>query len=282
MSTLRVVLLGDICGPAGRSVFQKHSAALRSRYEADALIVNGENSAATGKGITSRIMHFFKHNGVNVVTSGNHIWAQREIYAYLKEHKDLLRPANFPSGCPGVGVTTFEVGQYTIGVMNLQARTFMREFVNCPFRTADSILTYLAPKTNIILVDFHGEASSEKMGLAYYLDGKVSAVVGTHTHVLTADERILPGGTAYITDLGMAGSLNSMIGMKKESIIHHLITQMPTKFEVDTSPPMILTGVCVEIDTTTGKALRIEAIKIIDEDIHLDETDEYAEKKHHN
>ncbi len=280
MSTVRVVLLGDICGPAGRAVFQKHSASVRSRYKADALIVNGENSASTGKGITSRIMHFFKHNGVNVVTSGNHIWAQREIYSYLKEHKDLLRPANFPSGCPGVGVTTFEVGQYTVGVINLQARTFMREFVSCPFKTADSLLTYLKTKTNIILVDFHGEASSEKMGLAYYLDGQVSAVVGTHTHVLTADERILPGGTAYITDLGMAGSLNSMIGMKKESIIHNLITQMPVKFEVDIKPPMSMTGVCIEIDTDSGKALSIESIRIIDEDIHLDEADEYAEKRH--
>ncbi len=114
--------------------FKSTVPALRRRYKADALIVNGENSASTGKGITSRIMHFFKHNGVNVVTSGNHIWAQREIYNYLKEHKDLLRPANFPSGCPGVGVTTFEVGQYTVGVINLQARTFMREFVSCPFQ----------------------------------------------------------------------------------------------------------------------------------------------------
>ena len=162
MSTLRVLFLGDICGPAGRAIFQKHSASLREKYKADALLVNGENSASNGKGITSRIMHFFKHNGVNVVTSGNHIWAQREIYSYLKEHKDLLRPANFPAGCPGYGVTTFDVGQYTIGVINLQARTFMREFVSCPFRTADSLLTYLKTKTNIILVDFHGEATSEK------------------------------------------------------------------------------------------------------------------------
>lgn len=278
-NTLRVALLGDICGPAGRAIFQKHSASLRAQYRADALIVNGENSASTGRGITSRIMHFFKHNGVNVVTSGNHIWAQREIYGYLKEHKDLLRPANFPSGCPGVGVTTFEVGSHTVGVINLQARTFMREFVGCPFKTADSLLTYLKPKTSTILVDFHGETSSEKMGLAYYLDGQVSAVVGTHTHVLTADERILPGGTAYITDLGMAGALNSMIGMKKEPIIHHLITQMPVKFEVDISSPFILTGVCVEINTLSGKAISIEPIKIIDADIVLDERDEFAERR---
>lgn len=277
--SVRVLLLGDVCAAPGRAMFQKYSAQLREQYKADALIVNGENSASNGKGITSRIMHFFKHNGAQVVTSGNHIWAQKEIYQYLKDHKDLLRPANFPSGCPGVGVTTFEVGSVTIGVINLQARTFMREFVNCPFRTADSLLTYLKPRTNIILVDFHGEATSEKMGLAYYLDGQVSAVVGTHTHVLTNDERILPGGTAYITDLGMAGALNSMIGMKKEPILHNLITQMPVKFEVETQGPMHLTGVCVEIDISTGKALSIEPIKVIDYDIQIDTVDEYAERR---
>ncbi len=281
MSVLSVLLLGDVCAAPGRAIFQKHIARLREQYKADAVIVNGENSASTGKGITSRIVHFFKHHGVNVITSGNHIWAQKEIYGYLQEHRDLLRPANFPTGCPGVGVTTFEVRGVTVGVINLQARTFMREFVNCPFRTAESLITYLRPKTNVILVDFHGEASSEKMGLAYFLDGQVSAVVGTHTHVLTADERILPGGTAYITDLGMAGSLNSMIGMKKEPIIQHLITQMPIRFEVDGTPPLVLSGVCVRIDTESGKALSIELIKVIDSDIHLDTHDEFAEKRHY-
>lgn len=278
-STLRILMLGDICGPAGRAIFQKHSAELKKKYRADALIVNGENSASNGKGITSRIMHFFKHHGVNVVTSGNHIWAQREIYHYLKEHKDLLRPANFPSECPGTGVTTFEVAGITVGVINVQARTFMREFVACPFRTADSLLTYLKSQTNIIVVDFHGETTSEKMAMGYYLDGRVSGVVGTHTHVMTADARILPGGTAYITDLGMSGALNSMIGMKKESIIHNYLTQMPVKFEVDISAPMILTGVCIEVDVATGKALGIEPVKVIDEDIHLDTHDEFAEKR---
>ncbi len=281
MSMLTVLLLGDICAAPGRAIFQKHIARLREKYAADAVIVNGENSASTGKGITSRIMHFFKHHGVNVVTSGNHIWAQKEVYAYLNEHKDLLRPANFPTGCPGVGVTTFQAGNVTVGVINLQARTFMREFVNCPFRTAESLLTYLKPRTNIILVDFHGEATSEKLGLAYFLDGQVSVVVGTHTHVITADERILPGGTAYITDLGMAGSLNSMIGMKKEPIIQHMITQMPIRFEIDASPPLVMTGVCVRIDTSTGKAESIEPIKVIDNDIHLDAHDEFSEKRHY-
>lgn len=279
MGLLKILMLGDICAAPGRAIFQKYSAHLKQHYGADALIVNGENSASTGKGITSRIMKFFKHHGVDVVTSGNHIWAQREIYQYLKEHTDLLRPANFPTGCPGGGVTTFVVGSTTVGVINLQARTFMREFVACPFRTAESILTYLKPRTNIILVDFHGEASSEKMGLAYYLEGKVSAVVGTHTHVLTHDARILPGGTAYITDLGMAGAFNSMIGMKKEPIISHMITQMPIRFEVETEGPMILSGVCISINAETGKAEEIETIKIVDETIILDGHDEFDERK---
>ncbi len=279
MGILKVILLGDICAAPGRAMFQKYSAQLKKQYGADALIVNGENSASNGRGITSRIMHFFKHNGANVVTSGNHIWASKEIYSYLKEHKDLLRPANFPSSCPGVGMTTFEVGPTTVGVINLQARTFMREFVNDPFLTADSLLTYLKTRTKVILVDFHGETTSEKMGLAYYLDGRVSAVVGTHTHVQTADARILPGGTAYITDLGMAGALNSMIGMKKEPIIQQYITQMPVKFEVDTEGPFIMSGICVSINTETGKALKVEPFRVIDHEIQLTEPDEYAEKR---
>ena len=224
MSVLKVLLLGDVCGAPGRAVFQKHSAQLRQQYGADALIVNGENSATNGRGITSKIMHFFKHNGVDIVTSGNHIWKQREIYAYLNQHRDLLRPANFPSQCPGVGVTTFQVRQYTVGVINLQGRTFMREHVSCPFRAAESLLLYLKPKTNIILVDFHAETTSEKKGMGLFLDGQVSAVVGTHTHVLTGDAYVLPQGTAYITDLGMAGALNSMIGMKKGPVLKHILT----------------------------------------------------------
>jgi metallophosphoesterase (TIGR00282 family) len=278
MSVLKVLILGDICAAPGRAIFQKHIAALKLHYGSDALIVNGENSASTGKGITSRIMKFFKHHGVNVVTSGNHIWAQREIYSYLKENTDLLRPANFPSGCPGVGVTTFDVRGFTIGVINLQARTFMRELVGCPFKTAESLLTYLKPRTNMIIVDFHGEATSEKMGLAYFLEGKVSAVVGTHTHVLTHDARILPGGTAYITDLGMAGALNSMIGMKKEPLITQMITQMPIRFEVETRGPMILTGACISIDTFTGKAIAIEPVKVVDDTLQIADTDEFEER----
>lgn len=271
MSNIRILFLGDAVGVPGRTMVQKHLAHLKREYKIDFAIVNGENSASDGRGITSRIVRFFRHVGIDIVTSGNHIWAKKDIYQYLTENKDLLRPANFPNMCPGVGVTTVSYKDYVIGIINLQARTFMREQVSCPFKAADSILTYLKTKTNIILVDFHGEATSEKLGLAYYLDGQISALVGTHTHVQTADERILPGGTAYITDLGMSGALNSMIGMKKETVIQQLITQMPVKFIVDTQGPMVLTGVWIEIDTKTGKAVRIERVKVIDADLKIDE-----------
>lgn len=268
MSSIRILLLGDVVGAPGCAMLQKHLPKLKAEYKIDGVIVNGENSA-DGKGITSKLMHFFKHSGVDIVTTGNHIWQKKEVFQYLNDNKDLLRPANFPNGCPGVGVTTFTCNGFTVGVINLQARVFMRELVSCPFRAADSILTYLKTRTNIILVDFHGETTSEKMGLAYYLDGQISALVGTHTHVPTADARILPKGTAYVTDLGMAGALNSMIGMKKEPIIQSMITQMPTKFEVENEGPMFMSGVWVEVDTQTGKARRIERIYLVDEDIRI-------------
>ena len=269
MSRLRVLFFGDIVGKTGRMLFQKYSARIRQELEVDALIVNGENSSH-GRGVTSRVMKFFKDNGVDVVTSGNHIWHNKEIYPYLDSNKDLLRPANYPSDCQGVGVTTFSCKGKEIAIINLQGRTFMRDVVECPFQAAKSILTYLKDKTNIIFVDFHAEATSEKLGLAYFLDGKISGIVGTHTHVQTADERILPGGTAYITDLGMAGSLNSMIGMLKEPIIRRFITQMPVRFSVDTQPPFILSGVYIDVDTDTGKALEIKRIQIIDDEMQVD------------
>ncbi|MGB8467814.1 MAG: TIGR00282 family metallophosphoesterase [Candidatus Babeliales bacterium] len=267
MKTVRIMMLGDAVGTPGCAMFQKHVSHLKEKYAIDAIIVNGENSAPNGKGITSRVMQFFKHNGANVVTSGNHIWQQKDILSYFDTHTDLVRPENFPTECPGSGVTTFAISGVTIGVLNLQGRVFMRELLSCPFKAADSALTYLRSRTNIIVVDMHAETSSEKTAMAYHLDGRVSAVVGTHTHVQTADEQILPKGTAYITDLGMAGALHSMIGMKKEPIIQQLITQMPTKFTVETEGPFVMSGVWIEIDVDSGKAKRIERIRIIDNEL---------------
>ncbi|MDP3889270.1 MAG: TIGR00282 family metallophosphoesterase [bacterium] len=266
MGTLRVLFIGDIVGITGRAMFQKHIDRIRQMYSIDAVIVNGENSAH-GRGITSRIAKFYKHNGVDVITTGNHVWHKREIYSYLDQHKDILRPANFPSGAPGVGVTTFTCKDQNIGVINLQGRVFMRDMLDCPFRTAETLLLYLQDKTKLIFVDFHAEATSEKQGLAFFLDGKVSGVFGTHTHVQTADERILPKGTAYISDLGMVGSYNSMLGMKKEPIISHFLTQLPVKFEVETDMPVIMCGAWVEVDVQTGKALKIERVRILDNNV---------------
>jgi metallophosphoesterase (TIGR00282 family) len=272
---LRILFLGDVVGPLGRAMVQKHLPHLCKEYQIDGVIANGENSA-DGKGITPRLVKFFRHCGVDVVTSGNHIWAKKEIYSYLSENKDLLRPANFPSGCPGVGVTTFTTASgFVVGVINLQGRVFMHQLVDCPFRAAESILTYVKTKSKIVFVDFHAETSSEKMALGYFLDGKVSGVVGTHTHVQTADERILPQGTAFITDLGMAGSLNSMIGMQTSPILNNFLTQMPHKFVVDIKPPALLTGAWIEVDPQTGMALDIQRIRIVDEAVHVN--DEHAD-----
>jgi metallophosphoesterase (TIGR00282 family) len=269
---LRILFLGDVVGPLGMAMVQKHIDGIRKEHQIDAVIANGENSA-DGKGITSRIVKFFKHNNVDVITTGNHIWAKKEIYNYLAENKDLLRPANFPSACPGVGATTFTTASgQVVGIINLQGRVFMHQHVDCPFRAAESILTYLKTKTNIIFVDFHAETTSEKIGMGFFLDGKVSGVVGTHTHVQTADERILPKGTAFITDLGMAGALNSMLGMQVGPILNTFLTQMPNKFIVEQYPPAILCGAWIEVDSS-GRAIDIRRIKIVDNDIQV--TEEY-------
>lgn len=270
MGNIRILCIGDVVGVTGRTMFQKHIDQIREKYAIDGIIVNGENSAH-GRGISSRIVRFFKHNGVNVITSGNHIWYNKEIYSYLASANDLLRPANYPRSAPGVGVTTFECAGHVVGVLNLQGRVFMRDHIDCPFRAAESAISFLQHKTNTIIIDFHAEATSEKIALAYFLDGKISGLFGTHTHVQTADERILPGGTAYISDVGMVGSLNSMLGMKKEQIIEHFLTQLPVKFVVEHSAPILLNAVVMEIDTATGRATKIERISLLDQDIHITE-----------
>ena len=267
--TVRVLILGDLIGTTGRTMLQKHIKSLQEQHKIDMTIVNGENSNTNGRGITARIAKSLKHNGVDVITTGNHIWDQRDIYEYLATHTDIIRPANFPSECPGKGVTTFNCAGVEVAVVNLQGRVFMKEDLDCPFKTIDSILTYLQHKTNIIIVDMHAETTAEKLALGYYLDGKVSCVVGTHTHVPTADERVLPHGTAYVTDLGMGGSLHSLIGFKKEAIIERFKNQMPARFMVETKAPIVMTGVWVEIDTKTGKAIQIQRVKVVDEDLDL-------------
>lgn len=270
-NTVRILMLGDVVGNTGRTMLQKHLKQIREQYKIDVAIVNGENSNANGRGITARIAKFFKHNGIDVVTTGNHIWDQKDIYQYLADNDDVIRPANFPSECPGKGFTTVNCDGVEVAVVNMQGRVFMREDLDCPFKVMDSLLTYLKHKTKIIVVDFHAETTAEKLAFGYYLDGKVSCVVGTHTHVPTADERVLPNGTAYVTDLGMGGSLHSLIGFKKDAIIEKFKSQMPTRFMVETEPPVVMTGIWVEIDTRNGKALQIQRVKVVDEELSMND-----------
>lgn len=275
MNKIKILFVGDVVGAPGRAMLQKHITYLKNNYAIDGVIVNGENSGNHGRGITPKIVQFFKEQGADIITSGNHIWYAKEIYPFLDKKQDLTRPANFPSEAPGTGVLTFTTSQnITVGVINIQGRVFMRELVSCPFKTVESILTYLKSKTSCIVVDMHAEASSEKIGLAHFLDGKVSAVLGTHTHVQTADERILPHGTAFMTDVGMVGALNGMLGMKKEPIIHNFLTQMPVKFAVDDTPPFVLCAAIITIDTHTGKAIAIDRIRIVDSDVIVEKVNE--------
>jgi metallophosphoesterase (TIGR00282 family) len=263
MNTHKILMVGDIVGAAGRTIFQRHIENIKKDYDIDFVIVNGENSAH-GVGITPRICEFFKNHGVDVITSGNHIWHKKEIFPYLSSHQDLLRPANFPAGVPGVGVSIVNKQGAAYAVVNLLGRVFMRENLDCPFRTLETILTYVRDKARIIIVDFHAEATSEKQAFATCFDGRVTAIIGTHTHVQTADERVMPGGTAYITDVGMAGAVNSLLGMEAKPIIQRFLTQMPVKFSVEMAPPYMLGAVVIEADASTGAAVSIKRLMITD------------------
>lgn len=267
MKQTKILVFGDVVGNLGCALFRKYAQVLKKQYSANFVVVNGENSNSTGRGITPRLVEFFKEHDADVITSGNHIWACKEIEEFLTTNDDLIRPANFPSGCPGKGVKIVHKDGVSLAVVNLQGRIFMREILDCPFRAADSLLSYLRDKSDLILLDFHAETTSEKMGMALHLDGKVTAVVGTHTHIQTADERVLPAGTAFITDLGMAGALNGMIGMRKESLLRQFLTQMPQKFVVDQTPPGVISGVCITADAQTGLATGIERFRVIDNDL---------------
>jgi metallophosphoesterase (TIGR00282 family) len=258
---MKILFIGDVVGDPGRLILQKNVVSLREEFKIDVVIVNGENSANDGRGITPAIADSFFALGVHVITTGNHVWAKKEILDYIPRTKNLLRPANFPGECPGSGVTvvTLPDGK-KLGVINIMGRVFMREHLACPFRTAEGAVMFLRNHTPFIIVDMHAETTAEKIGLGHFLDGKISALVGTHTHVPTADERILPGGTAFITDVGMCGAINSMIGMKKGPIIDHFLTQMPTRFAVETEGPIHLCGVVIELDPTSGFAKSIKRV----------------------
>jgi len=250
-----ILFIGDIIGRPGRKVLKKFLPQLKSKYSPTLIIANGEN-AAGGAGITERICRELLSE-VNVLTSGNHIWDNREVFSFIGREPRLLRPANYPPQNPGRGTYIFEDGDgRKVGILNLQGRVFM-EPIDCPFRVADKEVENLRKVTPVIIVDFHAEATSEKQALGWYLDGKVSAVIGTHTHVPTADERILPRGTAYITDMGMAGGLDSVIGIQRGPALQRFLTGRPQRFEPE-KDGSILSAMFIEVDCQTGKALRIQ------------------------
>lgn len=236
--------------------------ALQDRYAPHFLIVNGENAAA-GSGITPDIADDLLQSGVHAITLGNHAWTRREICHYIDREPRLLRPANYPAGTPGRGYGVFTATDGTrVGVANLLGRTFMAP-LDDPFRLADTILDSFRSQTAVSFFDFHAEATSEKTAFGYYLDGRASAVVGTHTHVQTADERLLPGRTAYLTDVGMVGPQEGVLGMSASVSVNRFVTQLPHRFEV-AQGPIVLCGVVVDVDPQTGRATQIERIQMRD------------------
>lgn len=256
---MNILFIGDIVGSPGREAIEKLLPGLKKEYGLDFVIANAEN-AAGGSGITPRVAKELFDSGVEVLTSGDHIWKKREVFELLDKDSRLLRPANFPAGAPGQGYAVFtKKDNQRIGVINIQGRVFM-EALDCPFKITRQAQELLSQQTKIIIVDIHAEATSEKVAMGWYMDGLVSAVLGTHTHIQTADEKILPQGTAYITDVGMSGPMNSVIGRKTENVLARFITSIPARFEVATEDVQ-LQGVVLDIDEETGKARSIVRIQ---------------------
>ena len=257
---MRILFIGDIVGKAGRQAIEGLLQRVVADRQIDFTVANGEN-AAGGMGITPVIASEFLDLGIDVLTSGNHIWAKKEIISFLDEEERLLRPANYPDGVPGRGTGLFQLGNgRKVGVLNLEGRVFMRN-LECPFRVGEKEAEKLREETKIIVVDFHAEATSEKMALAWFLNGKVSAVLGTHTHVQTSDEKILSGGTAYITDVGMTGPMASVIGIRRQAALERFLTQIPWKFDVATDE-IELQGAIIDVEEETGKTRSIERIRV--------------------
>lgn len=260
---LKILFIGDVVSSPGRQMIQQYLPRLKNKYKPQVIIINGENSAG-GKGITEKIYKQFLNEGASVVTLGNHAWDNREIFDFIDTEKNLLRPANFPKDAPGRGITFIKVNDVEVAVINLQGRTFLTP-IDDPFQVIDELITIAQRRTNLIFLDFHAEATSEKQAMGYYVDGRISAMVGTHTHIQTADERILPKGTGYITDVGMTGPYDAVLGVEKEAIIKRFTTQLPVRFNIDKQGRNQLNGVVVTIDPKVGKAIDIERILINDD-----------------
>ena len=252
---LTILFLGDIVGEPGRSAVISQLAALKEKHAIDFVIVNGEN-AAGGRGITPKITIDLLRAGVSVVTTGDHIWDQKDIAPFLETEPRLLRPINYPPGAPGAGSIVLETSKGKVGVINVQARTFMQPILENPFTAVDEAVAAMRDETRIIFVDAHGETTSEKIALGRFLDGRVSAVIGTHTHVQTADEQIFPGGTAFLCDAGMCGPAYSILGRSIEPIVRRFISNLPAPFPVAKGDVRIC-GAVIQIDEITGRARSI-------------------------
>jgi hypothetical protein len=257
---MKILFIGDIVGKPGRRALRQGLPDLIDRLKADFVIANVEN-AAGGFGITKSVGEEILSLGVDVMTSGNHIWDKKDALAYIPKEDRLLRPANYPPGAPGSGsIVVKSSSGRKVAVLNLAGRVFMPP-LDCPFRTSEQELQVLSRETDIIIVDMHAEATSEKYAMGFFLQGKVSAVIGTHTHVQTADERILAGHTAFITDVGMTGPADSIIGVKKDIIIEKFLTQVPARFETASGPSM-LSGALIEVNEKSGAATSIQRLQI--------------------
>ena len=258
---MNILFIGDISGHTGRNAVHDHLYDLKEKYAVDFTIANGENMSG-GSGITISSYEEMHRAGIDLFTGGNHIWRKKEVVSLMHDGENIIRPANLAPSCPGVGYTIVPLsGGRRVAVINLLGKVFMDNTADNPFLAADKIIEAIGDRTKIIFVDFHAEATSEKGALAQYLDGRVSAVIGTHTHVQTNDDQILPQGTAFITDAGMTGALHSVLGVKSEIVIEKFITGMPRRHEIADGPSR-LRGVFLEIDDATGKARRIEKIDI--------------------
>jgi metallophosphoesterase (TIGR00282 family) len=258
---MRILVLGDVVGRPGRRAIRELVPDLSREEHIDLVIANAEN-AAGGMGVDVKSAEELFAGGIHVLTSGNHIWKKKEIFPYLASQPRLLRPANYPGNAPGRGWVKWTSPEgVQVLVINLQGRVFMPAYVDDPFRCAEEVLRQQKHDIRIVLVDMHAEATSEKNAIGWFLDGRVSAVFGTHTHVQTADDRILPGGTAFISDLGMCGPWDSVIGIETRAVIEGFLTQLPRKFEV-AEENVILQGIIVEVDESTGKARDLRRIRL--------------------
>ena len=255
---LTVLFLGDIVGEPGRTAVIARMPELKKKYALDFVIVNGEN-AAGGRGITGKITIDLLRAGVSVITTGDHVWDQKEILSFIETEPRLLRPLNYPDGAPGSGSILLETPKGRVGVMNVQTRTFMQPILENPFHAVETAVAKMRSETANIIVDAHGETTSEKIALGRFLDGKVSAVIGTHTHVQTADEQIFPGGTAFLCDAGMCGPVSSILGRAIDPIMKRFISNLPASFPV-AGGEVRLRGALIEIDETTGRTVRIARV----------------------